>query len=166
MGCCCSVNPAAIAIPIPPPPQLERPASVAEVHSEIMSTIPSSSYLYMLGVSNAKRQLLLRFDPETLHCSELKLPSGCEVPLLLFKIYNYSSMVAVGPDRFLVCGGITANMQSITSKCFLLEPLAGWLEGLPPMNHSRYTATTLFHDEHVYVFGGRRVGPDETAIMR
>jgi|JI6StandDraft_1071083.scaffolds.fasta_scaffold09902_5 hypothetical protein len=75
-------------------------------------------------------------------------------------------MVAVGPDKFLVCGGITADLQSITSKCFMLEPLTGKLEGIPSMQEARYTATTLYHDEHVYIFGGRRVGPDETAIMR
>jgi len=120
----------------------------------------------MLGVANGSRQLLLRFDPETLAFSELKLPPGCEVLELSWKIYNYSSMVAVSPDRFMVCGGITANLLNITAKCFLLEPLAGKLEVVPPMQDARYTATILYHDEHVYVFGGRRVGSDETAIIK
>jgi len=51
---------------VAPQQQLERPASVAEVHSEIVSTIPSSTYLYMLGVAAGRKQLLLRFDPTTL----------------------------------------------------------------------------------------------------
>ena len=156
-----------MAIPIrAAPQQLERPASVAEVHSEIVSTVPGSTHLYLLGVAAGKKQLLLQFNPNTLSFSAMKLPPGCEVLHSLWKIYNYSSMVAVGPDKFLVCGGITADLLSITAKCFLLEPLECRLEGVPPMQEGRYTATALYHDEHVYIFGGRRVGPDETAIMR
>ena len=97
----------------------------------------------MLGVASGKKRLLLQFDPVTLSFKELKLPQGCEVPPMLMEdlqlpqgceIYNYSNMVAVGPDKFLVCGGITADLQSITAKCFMLEPLTGKLEGIPPMH--------------------------------
>ncbi len=55
-------------------------------------------------------------------------------------------MVAVGLDKFMVCGGITANLQNITAKCFMLEPLTGRLEAAPPMQDARYTATILYHD--------------------
>lgn len=131
-----------------------------------MSTLPSSAYLYLLGVAAGKKQMLLKFDTATLSFEELKVPANCEVLAWIRKVHNYSSMVAVGPDKFLVCGGITANLQNITAKCFLLEPLTGKCEVVSPMKEARYTATTIYHDEHVYVFGGRRVGPDETAIMQ
>jgi hypothetical protein len=83
--------------------------------SEIVSTVPTTKYLYLLGVKSSKKQLLLQFDPDTLVFTE-------------HQVYNYSSMACVGTEKFLVCGGINADLTSITSKCFILEPLKGKIE--------------------------------------
>lgn len=81
------------------------------------------------------------------------------------QLYNYSSMTCVGPERFLVSGGISADMAEITNKCFLVSPLAGTCEVVPRMHSVRYTHISAYHKEHVYVFGGRQLGDDDEAII-
>lgn len=74
-------------------------------------------------------------------------------------------MVCIGPDKFLVSGGISVDMSDITDKCFIIEPLLTRIEVVQKMRNIRYTHIVAYHSEHVYVFGGRQLGDDDEAII-
>lgn len=74
------------------------------------------------------------------------------------QVYNYSSMICIGKERFLVAGGITGNLTQIVSDCYYLEPLKGKAMECPKMIRPRYTHISIYYDEYVYMFGGRQMG--------
>lgn len=80
------------------------------------------------------------------------------------KLRNFQGVCRINDNELFFCGGINITFQRISSKAFIYNLEKREITNLVEMRRMRYTFPTIFHNNCVYVIGGREYGSDNFAI--
>jgi len=117
------------------------------------------NYLYIFGSElNPK---VLRLSLADQKWEQLKLPSK-------LKLWDYSVALSLPNGKIFLTGGINCTLSSIKQCAYLLDfsqSIENACEVLEPMIQGRYTHTSCYHNNYVYVMGGRHYGKGIDGVL-
>jgi len=130
-----------------------------ELSKPTFSEIPNFKYLYILGTQNNNN--ILRLDLENTTWDQIPVPPE-------LKLWDYSLAVTLPNGKIFITGGINHLLTDIKTSAYLVdfsENAQTPCEVLSPMSHARYTHTSCYLNNYVYVMGGRYYGNGQNGVL-
>ena len=78
---------------------------------------------------------------------------------------NYCGVVQRNKSTIYICGGINSKLDEIKNTFLIFNPETLALQLMPPMKNVRYTFPMIYHNNRLYVMGGRVYGADQTSLL-
>ena len=121
--------------------------------------LPEFNYLYILGTE--LNQKILRLSLPDLKWELIQIPEG-------FKLWDYSVAITLPNGKIFITGGINYTLTDIRDSASILDfsqPNDQACEVLPNMFQGRYTHTSCYMNNYVYVMGGRYYGNGQAGVL-
>jgi len=130
-----------------PPPQFDVP-----INSQLNAT-----EMLLFGCDAQSQPKIFAFNTAAESFHSIKVPN-------FFTIYNYSQAVSISKDLNVVTGGTNKDKSIISYEAYLYNKATNLSTVLPNMSQARFSHISLYHQNRIYVFGGRSKPGDQNIL--
>lgn len=100
---------------------------------------------------------IVSFDPIKYELKRKRLPHN-------FDIKNYPGCIQLSYNKICLAGGINKDLNRITNKFYIYNPITDTVIEKKEMGQIRYTFPLVSYRSKLYAIGGRIYGGDEVSL--
>ena len=116
-----------------------------------------NSEMFLFGCDGQNHPKIVAFDPTTESFINIQVPPN-------FNILNYSQAVTISKDLIALTGGTNKDKSIISYEAFLYNKTTNSVKVLPYMSQGRFSHISIYHNNRLYVFGGRSNPGDQNIL--